>query len=160
LTERNDQAALDTALAAAAEVAEGPRRAELLVRRADVLTWRLDRGEDALAALDKAESAAAGDPVRAAAVLDCRARALRRLERHGPLADALAARRALLVAQKIPVRKGTPDPKIPFLREEGHLRAFALNEVVKARELLDEARKLSGDEPGVLEDLLKVERRA
>lgn len=166
LTEKNDWAALDAALAAGAETAEGARKAEMLIRRSDVLTYRLDKGDEALKGLEKAEQAAradgqGGDASKLALVLDARARALRRLHRPGPLADTLAARRALGKSLKpAPRKKGAPDPIVVLLREEAHQRAFSLDELEKARALLDEARKLSGEEPHVLADLLRVERRA
>ena len=126
-----------------------------------MLTYRLDKGDEALKGLEKAEQAASGDPAKLGLVLDARARALRRLHRPGPLADTLAARRALAkTAKPVARKKGTPHPHVLVLREEAHLRAFSLDELGKARDLLDEARKIAGDEPPILADLLRVERRA
>ena len=69
--------------------------------------------DEALKGLQKAETAAGQDATRRALVLDARARALRRLGRPAPLADTLAARRALNEGDKTPRKKGTPDPNVP-----------------------------------------------
>ncbi|HZU96385.1 MAG TPA: hypothetical protein VFF73_06830, partial [Planctomycetota bacterium] len=167
LSEVNDWNGLDAALAAAAESAQGPRQADFLIRRADVLTYRLDKAEDALEALERAEPITRGDPPLAIKLLDSRARALRRLGRDGPLADALAARRSLIRPRKpsgpvklAPGQKKKADPYVLLLREEAHVRAFALQDMDKARALLDEARSCAPDDTGVMADMLRVERRA
>jgi tetratricopeptide (TPR) repeat protein len=108
LTERADWTALAKALDEAATNSQKKRRADLLVRRADTLTLRLERGEEALAALELAEQAAPDTP----SVLDARARAHRRLGRLAALADTLAARRALEVKLNPPqaAPKAAPAP--------------------------------------------------
>lgn len=140
---------LEEALQRAAGAAEGLARARALVRRGQVLARQLGRLDDALPAFDQAEEAAP----RSAEVRAARLELLRAARRPDLLAAALAARRAAE-----PVELG-PDELRLLVREEAELRAFSLDQLEAARELLLAAHAAAADDPGLLHSLLRVERR-
>ncbi|RMG17518.1 MAG: hypothetical protein D6731_03970 [Planctomycetota bacterium] len=141
---------LETALREAfAQAKEPGARAEFALRRARLLAERLGRLDDALAALDEAEEACP----RLASVRDARVGILRTARRAGPLAEALAARRAA------DPHELTGAERCALLREEAELRAFQLGDPERALALLREALELRPKDRAVLRALLRVERR-
>jgi tetratricopeptide (TPR) repeat protein len=141
---------LDEVLTTAARMSGEPEaKAGFYVRLGELLTGRLGRLDEGLAAFDKAEEARPA----LAACRQARVAALRYAQRPSLLADALAARR------KADPLELSQDEVLLSYREEAELRAFQTGELERARELLVEALELRPKDATTLRSLLRVERQ-
>jgi len=148
LRERGDWTGLEQSLGKAAEHSANTQRADFCTERAKVLAHRLDRLDDALAALDSAGKA---DPDHVAA-RQSRVELLRHSGRPQELVKALEHAREL----------GTSLPQRTLLRltiEEAETRAFALGETERGRALLLDALDKVPRDLELVNGLLRVERR-